>query len=42
MSGDSKRQVLGTSGVTRKYQLTIAKKARDKFEPDEGGSNTVH
>lgn len=36
MVGDSKRQVLGTSSITRKYQVTVPKKARDKFKLDEG------
>lgn len=36
MVGDSKRQVLGTSSITRKFQLTVPKKARDKFKLDEG------
>lgn len=33
---DKKRQVLGTTSITRKYQLTVPKKAREKFKLDEG------
>lgn len=36
MTGDSRREVLGTSTITRKFQLTMPKKAREKFGLDEG------
>ena len=36
VGGETKRQVLGTSSITRKYQLTVPKKARDKFKLEEG------
>lgn len=32
----SKREVLGTSTITRKSQLTVPRKAREKFKLKEG------
>lgn len=36
MPDSEKRRVLGTSTITRKYQLTVPKKVRDRFKFDEG------
>ena len=36
MVGDARREVIGTSTITRKYQVTIPKKVRDKFKLEEG------
>lgn len=36
MVGDTRREVLGTSTITRKAQVTIPKKVRDRFKLEEG------
>lgn len=36
MPKDVKREVLGTSMLTYKFQLTIPKKVREKFQLKEG------
>lgn len=36
MVGDTRREVLGTSIITRKAQVTIPKKVRDRFKLKEG------
>lgn len=36
MVGESKREVLGTSTITRKAQVTVPKKVRDRFKLKEG------
>jgi AbrB family looped-hinge helix DNA binding protein len=36
MVGESRREVLGTSSITRKAQVTIPKRVRDRFKIKEG------
>lgn len=36
MSKTSKREILGMSKITYKFQVTIPKRAREKFELKEG------
>ena len=36
MSKTSKREILGMSKITYKFQVTVPKRAREKFELKEG------
>lgn len=36
MSSDSKREILGVTTITSKFQVTIPKKFRDKHKLNEG------
>jgi AbrB family looped-hinge helix DNA binding protein len=38
MSREVRKEILGMSTITYKYQVTIPKKARDRFKLDEGDS----
>jgi AbrB family looped-hinge helix DNA binding protein len=40
MSKDNKREILGLSTITYKFQVTIPKKVRDRIKLKEGDSLT--
>lgn len=40
MSREGKREILGLSPITYKFQVTIPKKVRDRFKLKEGDSVT--